>query len=379
MSNANTALRAAIFLSVVLSACQGHHSLGEPNPSDGGRTTDDEKVDATNERASTASETADAASADAGLETADAMGDQTAAAQNICAPFHIQYAGAGSGGPSDCPAIDCGCPEVDALPTASQYRGCVQSVDCSAACADGLWFICAISGCASDADCPGQECLGGLCSDPPPAPPPTCASDLECPFGKLCVTTHADGTRNCVETATNDRGPCDQDADCPAGHCLFSGSGVVVGICSTGAYGEVCFTDASCATGLQCKTDSVDPAGACSHASEHAPCARDSDCQGGVCLASSCSFGEVGDDCRKNADCKSGFCGSGVSCTNGEIDAFCAQDDQCASGRCATSAEISACTTGAPGSKCFVDRDCLNGLCRLEPDAAGTLQFGACD
>ncbi len=375
-------MRAAIFLSILVSACNGHVPRGERNGSDGGLITDDDARDATNERVPSDHAAADAMGADAGSETGDAMGEQSSASQNVCAPLHVQYTGAASSDPSDCPTVACDCPGFYAFPLSVPYRGCVLSVDCAAACTSGdMWLICALSGCASDRDCEstGQQCTEGLCADRPYVPP-KCASDLECPGGRRCVATQADGSRTCVETATNDRGPCNQDADCPAGHCALPPAGIL-GACSTGATFADCFDDADCASGLQCRNVEIeiDQPGTCIHGSDHAPCDSDSDCRGGVCLASVCSFGEVGDDCRENADCKSGFCADGVTCTTGAVDALCGQDDQCASGRCANNGTFSACTTGGVSSKCADDHDCLNGVCRHQPDDGVTAQFGACD
>ncbi|HTA18021.1 MAG TPA: hypothetical protein VK989_01945, partial [Polyangia bacterium] len=378
MTNTCAATRTAILLSIVLASCQGRDSLGERHRSDGGQATDDDPRDATSARDPSGQETADAMGADAGPETADATAEQSSAPQNACAQFDLRFTGAGAS-PYDCPTIDCDCPDFLVSPVAVA-RGCVQSVDCAAACASGeMWLICALDGCASDRDCDDDapDCVDGLCSARPYVPP-KCASDLECPGGKRCVATQADGSRTCVETATNDRGPCNQDADCPAGHCALPSAGIL-GVCSTGANFADCFTDANCASGLHCKNVEIDMPGTCSDGSDHAPCERDGDCRVGRCLASSCTFGALGDDCRENADCQSGFCAGGRSCTTGAVDAACAQDADCASGRCANDGTIAACTIGAPSSKCVDDHDCVSGACRRQPGADVTAQFGACE
>jgi hypothetical protein len=388
MISTNAALRAALLVSLVFTACEGRRVLRRGDEADagpGGPASRHEAPDAASGRADAALDAGEAPSgrADGPVETGDASGEQIPAPADDCAQLHIQYGPYAATG--ECPTIDCHCDVAYAGPLPAQGH-CVTSVDCAAVCATGdLWFTCAFFGCGSDSDCryvgglcvksPGA--IEGICQIPPVVPPP-CASDLECPGGRRCVAIKDDGSRTCVETATNDGGPCNQDADCPAGHCALPGSSIV-GMCSTGANNASCFTDANCASGLHCRNGLVSPPGTCSDGSNHSTCDRDSDCQRGVCLGADCSFGEVGDDCRKNVDCQSGFCAFGTKCSDGAVDAYCGAADQCASGRCAKGAETSACTTGARASKCIHDYDCVSGTCRHQPGSDVTNDFGACD
>ena len=124
--------------------------------------------------------------------------------------------------------------------------GCVQSVDCSAACAGGDWLVCALSGCSSDADCAelGRLCVVapgasvGSCDDPSSG---LCFGAEGCAPGRRCVAVQEDGIRHCVNPAANDRGPCNQDADCPGESCAHLGRSFL-GVCSSGGAFALCFT-----------------------------------------------------------------------------------------------------------------------------------------
>src|SRR5262245_60589014 len=89
-----------------------------------------------------------------------------------CAQYQLRFPGAGSPDPNGCPTIDCHCGTYTG-PLPTLFLGCVQSVDCSAACAGGDWIGCAISRCSSNAQCAdlGRKCVvapgasDGSCED----------------------------------------------------------------------------------------------------------------------------------------------------------------------------------------------------------------------
>jgi hypothetical protein len=299
-----------------------------------------------------------------------------------CAPFAIQYTSAGAGGPDDCPVVDCNC-NAYAGPVPSPRHGCVQSVDCSAACASEGWLTCALESCASDADCgQGGDCLlapgaiEGLCQTSGPGA--ACIDVGDCQVGERCVAFQADGSRGCIDPSQNDRGHCNVDADCPATHCARLGASFL-GLCSAGDNYAFCFSDGDCASGLRCKKQVGDQPGWCSDGADGSPCERTADCRTGICAWGSCSAGNIDDYCEKNGDCRSGFCSFGVRCTDGAVDAECAQDDQCATGRCAGNAAMSACTTGAPSAKCVDDQDCVDGVCQHPEGLSPLYVFGSCN
>jgi hypothetical protein len=375
MTNTNAAMRAVILLAAFISACDG------AGPLNGGATSGAEP-----DGSIAVHDAPDAASARPETAHADAGRAQPPPPPDVCAPFHLQYTGAGGAGPDDCPTVDCHCDGYSG-PVPSALHGCLQSVDCAAACDSGdQWLTCAVYACASDADC-GQfdagKCIAfpgakeGLCQGDVGAFS-LCVDGADCPGGERCVVVETDGTRNCIDPSANDRGRCNLDADCPAGRCAFQGT-AFVGVCTAGGAFAACFSDGDCAAGLRCRNSAGDMPGECSDGSDDAPCERDADCQVGVCAESVCSSGKVDDYCTKSTDCQSGFCAFGIRCSDGAVDAPCAHDDECASGRCAGNAAISACTAGVPSSKCVDDDDCVNGTCQHEAGEDVINNFGSCE
>jgi hypothetical protein len=225
----------------------------------------------------------------------------------------------------------------------TKLHGCVQSVDCAAACNGGVdqWLYCAVFACASDDDCgpfdaghcvvvPGatEGVCGGLATSSP------CADAGDCSAAQRCVAVKADGTRACIDLISNYVGPCNQDADCAAGHCALQGSSFL-GLCTDGGVSSACFSESDCASGLHCRHAVGHRPGSCSDGSDNASCDQDADCQVGICAHSAvCSSGKLDDECDENADCLSGFCAYGFTCSDGAVGAHCGHDDECASGRC---------------------------------------------
>jgi hypothetical protein len=368
-------IRAALLLAVAAAACETQPRVlstmsgaGGGCPSAGDPTAPD----------------AGAAPAATAQQTPDAAPGVVPPPPDLCAPFELRFTGAGGNG-FDCPTIDCHCNGYVG-PVPSPQGKCVQSINCAAACgsSDGdAWLSCAIGACETNADCPSGT---GRCIVTPGATMGSCqglgggvecVEVADCSGASHCIAVKPDGTRGCVDPSTNDRGPCNRDADCPSERCIYRGTSFL-GICSAGSLTALCFANADCKAGLHCRHASGDQPGSCSDGSDGADCDQDADCQVGVCAWGLCSSGKLNDSCEKNADCQSGFCAFGQRCSDGAVDTDCAKDDECASGRCAASNAIAACTSGAPSSKCVEDRNCVSGSCQHPAGMDPTNTFGSC-
>jgi hypothetical protein len=383
VTNASATARASLLLAVLLGACGRQDARAARGRAEGGTNASVGAPDASGGAPGSASDASDE-------RPWTAPGDAAVSSRpiptppDVCASYHFEYAGAGVGGPSDCPVIDCQCQNI---PAQSFYTplGCLRSADCAFACHNyGHWFDCIVLACLRDNDCssiPGGKCIRspgwtqGFCES---AAELGCNDASDCQSGRRCVATEADGTRTCVDPAANDAGPCNEDADCPAGHCAL-GAGFL-GVCTVGAPFAGCFSDVDCAPGLHCRNVAGDQHGLCSDGTDNAPCDRYPDCLVGKCIRSTCSSLELGDHCQENEDCRSGFCALRSTCSDGAPDAPCSQDSECASGLCADIPGLAAfCTTGAPSSKCFDDHDCLSSSCRHEPGVDVLAAFGTCN
>jgi hypothetical protein len=302
-----------------------------------------------------------------------------------CAEFQIEYAGfAQAGGTCDnenCPAIDCNCPAV--LVACSPVAGCVKSVDCAAVCGagdDDDALVCIIGACTADAGCrAGSRCViakgmdQGYCTGGSDGG--SCIETKDCPSGERCVAVASDGTRQCIEQATEQEAsfsPCNTSADCASGrHCALPDASFL-GYCSSGTVYDHCFRDADCQTGLRCVNDQ------CTDGLIDSPCATTSDCHRGYCAEGRCNEGKNDDFCNLASDCQSKICVFGIRCSSGDIDAACETDSDCLSGRCAGNGALSACTSGALGSKCLDAADCASNSCVHAPGVNPAGVFGAC-
>jgi hypothetical protein len=390
MTNSTAALGVALLLVVAATACEGAGPLNDRVRPDAGLEAPVGGLNTPDAESEHPAPPPDAQSEHPAPTPAPADAARTLPPPppDVCGSFHLRYSGAvgASPSPNDCPDVDCHCVTTYSGPVPTPLHGCVQSVDCAAACASGdQWLVCAVYACVTDSDCgafsstkcvvlPGA--IEGVCQVAGVGS--RCVDAEDCGSGERCIAVEADGTRGCIDPAANDRGHCTQDADCGAGHCALPGASFL-GVCSGGEAFASCFSDGDCRAGLHCKNVADSQPGSCSDGADGTPCERDADCQAGVCTSSVCSFGKVDDFCGKNADCQSGFCAFGIRCTDGAVDAPCEHDDQCASGRCAANAAITACTTGARAAKCVDDQDCVSRRCQHRAGADVTSNFGSCD
>ena len=256
---------------------------------------------------------------------------------------------------------------------------CLALTGCSAGTVDD-------AGCQFDADCPGGQCVEGLCTT-------FCENDLDCPVGYLCTNrvcqAFGDGTPDPAPEATPDPAPeatpdpapeatpdpapeatpdpapeatpdpepeatpdpepepdCLADADCAdSQHCL--GGACVDGCHNDGGclVGQVCDLQShTCvASPSSCGGETCLDAQWCDHFAlecvSELPgqvCALDDDCpEGQECSPSNDADdllvlvcrpdqGAGEDVCDENTECRSGFC------ANGSCFAACAEDGDCA-------------------------------------------------
>ena len=244
---------------------------------------------------------------------------------------------------TDCQSLSCSSPaECDCDPFTQSYstcnsvRGCLQTLDCEAACAAGSSMVdsCArANDCDSDADCDGYYCLdqgfGGQCSRGEPGD--SCIDGGDCAAGS-CASTSL-GMR-CVGDAA-DGSACDDDLECQSGICYVDFSvSPSTGSCSSGAAGEPCSSSDECLEG-SCVYDGSSSTSTCSDGSADAPCDDDGDCDSGICAyggrsASTCSDAELGSPCDSTSDCTSAVCET--SATTGESTCGAAPGDECDDG-----------------------------------------------
>lgn len=243
--------------------------------------------------------------------------------------------------------------------------------------------------CRADADCgpPDQICEAGQCVGGCAAP-----IGIRCGPGESC-----DASSGRCEAPTS----CSGDVDCAPPSTICD---VDTLTCSPG-----CGTT-GCASGQSCDASS----GRClsSGVTLNAPCARNSDCDSGVCFDFGAGIGSLCvQACASSNDCPSGFtCGdylgaktcisasffagatfttaNGGACAgDGECRSAyclpgpaqcvdtCAEDADCGSGagscvwrEYGADAYVSACTgptsgAGANGARCSADADCQGGVC----------------
>lgn len=217
---------------------------------------------------------------------------------------------------------------------------------------------CATNGCACDAG--GGNCLGTNGSSP-------CLNNAECL--DVCIS----GTCS-APSGTN--GPCDETADCTAGHTCSGGQCLLndgqtctansecLNTCIGGVCGPTAGTGGTCDPGdnADCTNNNCDGSGVCG--GNGASCTANAECVN-TCISNVCSnLSGTGGTCDAgdNGDCLNNNCDASGTC--GGDGAQCAADAECANGNC----------------EC-ADSTCSSQLCSAVPcpcgfNAAGD---GTCD
>lgn len=73
--------------------------------------------------------------------------------------------------------------------------------------------------CRSNEVCEAGECVLGLVFEDEPHSDKACASDGDCPSGKVCTEENSDPAGTCIPNL-----PCEQNGDCQSGlHCSTDG------------------------------------------------------------------------------------------------------------------------------------------------------------
>lgn len=132
-------------------------------------------------------------------------------------------------------------------------------------------------------------------------------------------------------------GPCNRDAECPAGLCNLRID--------------------------RCAAPSPDGG----------PCARDSECASGLCnlrLDVCAEPAADGDACARDSECAGALCNLRTDrcAAKAPLGGPCARDSECASSLCNLRTDVCA-TKAAAGSPCARDRECASGLCNTAVDA----------
>lgn len=251
--------------------------------------------------------------------------------------------------------------------------------------------------CCSELSCPaGESCVDGSCQEPPPPPvepdagtPPAC-SGADCPDNMPVPLEPScdDGLQNGDETGSDCGGSCTtacgvgagcvSDADCAAGSFCSTQSSLCV---------EVSCSDSS----LNGSETSTDCGGSCPGCPDGEACNAGSDCQSrvcgddGTCAEPSCNDDQpngnetgsdcggpcpqncgTGEGCEANNDCQSGVCRA-QGCPQG-VERCCqapsCNDDVRNGSESDVDCGNQACGQCALGDSCTINIQCNTGLCQ---------------
>jgi hypothetical protein len=292
---------------------------------------------------------------------------------------------------------------------------CVVSFSCEAACQGLSEPAPSLSQCVGECE-PGDSgpvpCValpggtsGAFATD-------FCVEDADCSGDTRCLAVTEVGVRKC----SSPNSTCNAHADCTDGTRCIRPDASIVGSCGDGRDQSICFSDYDCRANARCVwgVNAFEPElGRCSTGQSRAPCAGDSDCDGGKCFSSYCSTGGLSEECSADGDCATGLrctslgivlerelrlcsdgresssceadsdCVAGLHCSIGlcfddSNESWCDTDDECGSGRCQVGSNYQTCTSGEPGAPCMDAGDCVGGSCTRQ---AGQLDWesGTCE
>lgn len=286
----------------------------------------------------------------------------------------------------------------DVPPADTGLPGCLQAADCPKPQSVCLVATCTAGVCGAQPLADGTACDdGNACTSGDACSLGACksAKPLTCDDGKLCTADGCDPKTGCTAVATT--GPCVADAaTCAQGQCNSAGACVAA-------------AKAGCDDGNPCTQDTCS-AGKCTNTASAtgtvcatSPCAQDSTCNAGLCVAGKPKSCEDGNPCTTDsclpgqgcawapstAGCDDGnpctageFCGvvagKGVTCQGGKpVDAAVACDDKnpCTADSCdAVKGCLHPPKAGAPcddGSACTTGETCqASGACQTANGAA---------